>query len=90
MLVKEKFIVFNNLNLINAKLCLETKRQKCVRSEVFTFSPTYILDSTLRSGEIDKNLANFFQSFLSPRIIAAAQSLFYAPESPLPKRSNAH
>ena len=31
-----------------------------------------ILDSTPRSQKIDKILANFFQSFISPQIIAAA------------------
>ena len=31
------------------------------------------LDSTLSSRKIDKNLAKFLQSFISPRIIAAAQ-----------------
>ena len=30
------------------------------------------LDSTPRSRKIDKILANFFQSFISPQIIAAA------------------
>ena len=45
------------------------------RGYMFCFSSYWVLifDSTLKTRKIDKSLAKFFQSFISPRKITAAQ-----------------
>ena len=66
--------------------------------KVFFRFPQYNLDSTPRSRKIDKILAKFFPSFISPQIIAAAPigflflKAFYFQMYTVskPKLSNAH